>query len=175
MNRRFAGTYHLHFQGRKQTEKVTSYSRWLGRMSCQLMFVWFSTLKNEVICFSETSFHIRTIRRYIPGDVNFHNQRCKNLKSYLLFIQCYYGNKMKKCFIRVAFSTNEKWKKYFWTPEWRRWDNKVNRSQRNMMWYCVLDSDGSGQSKVTELCEYGKEHSGSTIRSDFLRFGLTLC
>jgi hypothetical protein len=39
-------------------------------------------LKMEVICFSETSVHIRTKQRYIPEYVNIHNHSCENLKSY---------------------------------------------------------------------------------------------
>jgi hypothetical protein len=46
-------------------------------------------------------------------------------------------------------------------------DNNVNGSQRNMVWYCVLDLDVSRQVKETEFCEYGKESFGSSIRSDF--------
>jgi hypothetical protein len=45
---------------------------------------WFSNLKMEGIRFSETTAHIRTIRRYIPEDGNFHNYRCENLKFYKL-------------------------------------------------------------------------------------------
>jgi hypothetical protein len=37
----------------------------------------------EAACSSETSVAFqRTPRRYTPADVNFHNQRCENLKSY---------------------------------------------------------------------------------------------
>jgi hypothetical protein len=43
-------------------------------------------LKMEVISSSETSFHIRTARRYIPQDGSIHNYRCKNLKSYKCMI-----------------------------------------------------------------------------------------
>jgi hypothetical protein len=35
--------------------------------------------------YSETTAHIRTTRRYIPEDVNIHNYRCENLKSYTNF------------------------------------------------------------------------------------------
>jgi hypothetical protein len=38
----------------------------------------------------------------------FNNYRCENLKSFLLFIKCYYGNKIKDDDVRVAFTTNEK-------------------------------------------------------------------
>jgi hypothetical protein len=45
----------------------------------------FLPLKMEVICSSETSVHVRTTRRYIPEDGDFHNYRCENLKSYIFF------------------------------------------------------------------------------------------
>jgi hypothetical protein len=44
---------------------------------------YFSALKMEAICFSETSVHIqRTTRRYIPDDSTLHSHRCENLKSH---------------------------------------------------------------------------------------------
>jgi hypothetical protein len=52
----------------------------------------------KVIRSSETSVHIRTTRRYIPEDRNFHfdNCRCENLKSYkMMSVYVYkelYGN-----------------------------------------------------------------------------------
>jgi hypothetical protein len=48
-------------------------------------FCWayFSTMKMEAICFSETSFETqRTTRRHIPEDDTLHNHGCENLKSY---------------------------------------------------------------------------------------------
>jgi hypothetical protein len=47
------------------------------------VLVWFSTLKMEVIRFSETSIHIWTTRRYIPEDSSIHNYRCENHKSFV--------------------------------------------------------------------------------------------
>jgi hypothetical protein len=47
---------------------------------------YFSTLKMEAICSSETSVDSqRTARRYtrIPEDGTLHNHRCENLKSYI--------------------------------------------------------------------------------------------
>jgi hypothetical protein len=37
----------------------------------------------EAVRFSETSVHMRTTRRYIPEDGNFHNHRFENLKLYI--------------------------------------------------------------------------------------------
>jgi hypothetical protein len=42
----------------------------------------FSTLKMQAIRSSETSVHIRFIRRHIPEDGNLHSYRRENLKSY---------------------------------------------------------------------------------------------
>jgi hypothetical protein len=45
---------------------------------------YFSTLKMEEICSSETSGATqRTTRRHIPEDDTLHNHRCENLKSYI--------------------------------------------------------------------------------------------
>jgi hypothetical protein len=87
-------TYHLYFQGRKpKPNKKPACIRWLGilqeilpnhGMRASFLLGWFSTLKMEVISFSETSGHIRTTRRYIPEEGNINNYRCKNLKSYIL-------------------------------------------------------------------------------------------
>jgi hypothetical protein len=42
---------------------------------------YFSTLKTEATCSSETSVDFQTC--YIPEDRTFHSRRCENLKSYL--------------------------------------------------------------------------------------------
>jgi hypothetical protein len=43
-----------------------------------------SILKIEETCSSETSVNLqRTMRRYIPEDINPHNHRSENLKSYI--------------------------------------------------------------------------------------------
>jgi hypothetical protein len=47
------------------------------------LFIWFSSLKIELIRFSETSVHIRTNWRYIPEDGNIHKHRCENFKCYV--------------------------------------------------------------------------------------------
>jgi hypothetical protein len=56
------------------------------RSACHLLVscpAYFSTLKMEVICSSETSVDFqRTTRRYIPEDSTLHNYRCENLKFY---------------------------------------------------------------------------------------------
>jgi hypothetical protein len=72
-------------------------SRMVGLLPSQLLHAgsllgWFSTLKMEVICFSETSVHIRTIWCYIPEDGNSHSYRCENLK--------YYKVKLSLCLIK---------------------------------------------------------------------------
>jgi hypothetical protein len=47
----------------------------------------FSTLKMEAICSSETSVATQeTTWRHIPEDDTLHNQRCENLKSYILLM-----------------------------------------------------------------------------------------
>jgi hypothetical protein len=48
------------------------------------LLVWFSAMKMEVICFSETSVHIRSARRYVPEDGSICNYRCENHKSALI-------------------------------------------------------------------------------------------
>jgi hypothetical protein len=46
---------------------------------------YFSTLRMESICYSETSVDFqRTTRRYIPEDSTLHNYRCGSLKYYKL-------------------------------------------------------------------------------------------
>jgi hypothetical protein len=58
---------------------------------------YFSTLKMEVIYFSEMSVDFpRTTRRYIPEEGTLHNHRCENLKSYILAGVCGYWNKLIK-------------------------------------------------------------------------------
>jgi hypothetical protein len=61
VNRRFRGTYHLHFQGRKIRLRGTSVSRWLQHAD-------FSTLKMEAIRSTDTSVHTRSTRCHIPED-----------------------------------------------------------------------------------------------------------
>jgi hypothetical protein len=63
-NRRFGGTYRLHFQGRKIRERRTSVGRWL-QSAAGSSLADFSTLKMEAIRFSETSVHTRSTRRHI--------------------------------------------------------------------------------------------------------------
>jgi hypothetical protein len=60
-------------------------SRWRTELvSCS---DYFSTLKMEAICSSETSVETqRTTRRYIPEDDTLHNHRSENLKSYIIFL-----------------------------------------------------------------------------------------
>jgi hypothetical protein len=81
VDRRFGGTYHLHVQGRKSAEQETG----LQQVARHLLHAALFTLKMEVIHSSETSVHIRTIRRYILEEGNLHNYRCQNLKSYIYY------------------------------------------------------------------------------------------
>jgi hypothetical protein len=57
-------------------------------MASHLLACWFLVRLNfdpedGVIRSSEISVHIRTARRYIPEEDNFHNYSCENLKSYI--------------------------------------------------------------------------------------------
>jgi hypothetical protein len=65
VNRRFGGTYRLHFQ-RRQISRARNQreNRWQADQSASRQ---------------------RTIRRYIPEDVTLHNHRCENFKSYKVF------------------------------------------------------------------------------------------
>jgi predicted metal-binding protein len=46
-----------------------------------------STLKMEALCSSETSVATQVAtRRHIPEDDTLHNHRCKNLKSYIIYL-----------------------------------------------------------------------------------------
>jgi hypothetical protein len=57
-----------------------------GGKLCSACSAYSSTLKMEVICFSETSVDFqRTARRYIPEYSTLHNHRCENLKSYIIY------------------------------------------------------------------------------------------
>jgi hypothetical protein len=57
-NRRFGGTYRLHLQGLLAT-----------CFHAGFLLAYFSTLKMEAICSSETTFHFQqTTRAYIPED-----------------------------------------------------------------------------------------------------------
>jgi hypothetical protein len=67
VNRRFGGTYRLHFHGRKIRERGTSVIRWL---------------QSSAICSSETSVHTRSTRHHIPEDGILHRHSRENLKSY---------------------------------------------------------------------------------------------
>jgi hypothetical protein len=67
-NRRFGRNY-LHLQSRKPAEQETRLQKILPShlLKAGFLFGLFSTLKTEVIISSETSFHIRTTRRYPRG------------------------------------------------------------------------------------------------------------
>jgi hypothetical protein len=81
VNRCFGETYHLHLQGqrinRARNQRKSNGKKWV---SCS---AYFSALKMEAICFSETSIDFqRTTRRYITEESTLRNYRCENLKSY---------------------------------------------------------------------------------------------
>jgi hypothetical protein len=70
--------------------------------ACLLVFAELisSTLKIEVICFSETSVNFqRTTRRYIPEDGTLHNHRCENLTSCTVLKLCF-GHRNIYCEVR---------------------------------------------------------------------------
>jgi hypothetical protein len=86
VNRRFGETYRLHLQGlkisrsRNQRKSKLCLPPAFTLASC---LPYFSTLKMEATCSSETSVNFqRTTRRYISEDSTLHNHRCENLKSF---------------------------------------------------------------------------------------------
>jgi hypothetical protein len=55
---------------------------------------YFSTLKMEVICSSETSVATQqTTRHHIPEDDTLHNHRCENLKSHVVSYRRFGGTR----------------------------------------------------------------------------------
>jgi hypothetical protein len=72
MSRHFGGTY--------QNSAELCLATWSRWFFARMIF----DLKMEAIGSSEMSVHIRTTRRYIPEDGNFHNYRCENLRSYII-------------------------------------------------------------------------------------------
>jgi hypothetical protein len=80
VNRRLGETYHLHLQGRRiSLRRNQRESRWQAELVyCS---AYFSTLRMEAICSSETSVDFQwNIRRSIPEDSTLNNHRCENLK-----------------------------------------------------------------------------------------------
>jgi hypothetical protein len=72
-------------------ERERKYQKYqiIGGSTCYhagfLLNLFFSTLKMEAICSSETLVDFRlATRRYIPEDKILHNHRCENFKSYIL-------------------------------------------------------------------------------------------
>jgi hypothetical protein len=61
VNRRFAGTYRLHLQGRRKSQQETSVK--------------------EMKVFETLVDIQRTTRNYIPEDGTLHNHRCEKLRS----------------------------------------------------------------------------------------------
>jgi hypothetical protein len=85
VKRRFGGTYRLHFQCRRISQR--RHQREAGSKQSWCMVVSSSayswTLYVEGRCSSETSVDFqRTKRRYITKDGILHNHRCDNLRSY---------------------------------------------------------------------------------------------
>jgi hypothetical protein len=66
------------FIAENQPSKNPACSRWLGgilsshMLHAGFLLGCFSTLKMEVIYYSEASIHIRTARHYVPEDDNIH-------------------------------------------------------------------------------------------------------
>jgi hypothetical protein len=104
VNRRFGGMYHLHFQGRKFRERITSASRWLQTEP---------PVKNTQLCVQSAAFCSRwflacgilypedgggTFLRNLgsqkiyttphPRRRHIHSHRCENLKSYKIILPC---------------------------------------------------------------------------------------
>jgi hypothetical protein len=94
VNRRFGGTLCIHLQGRISREWYQLVSRWLDlppALTLVSFLAYFSSIKMEAICSSETSVEFQqTTRRCIPVDRTVHNNRCENLKSYTLTEVCRY-------------------------------------------------------------------------------------
>jgi hypothetical protein len=81
LSRRFGGTCRLHLQGRRISQARNQHK------AGGFLLVYSSTLKRKATCSSETSVDFqRTTQHYIPEDINFHNYRCENLKSYIVHI-----------------------------------------------------------------------------------------
>jgi hypothetical protein len=85
VNRRFRGTYLLHFQCRKIRDRRTSVScrRLQPPAHAGSSLGNFSTMKMEALRSSETLVHRISTRRHIPEDGNPHSHRRENLKSYI--------------------------------------------------------------------------------------------
>jgi hypothetical protein len=72
--RRFGGTYGFHIQCRTVTQAVCRLLQQFSR------FIYFSGLKIEAICSSETSGFFLATRRYNSEERTFRSQRYENLK-----------------------------------------------------------------------------------------------
>jgi hypothetical protein len=79
---------------------------------------YFSTMKMEAICSSETSVDFqRTTRRHTPEDSTLHYHRCENLKSYKLYIHVFMGHRYDYnvyCTRRSKGSVIWSYRLYFW-------------------------------------------------------------
>jgi hypothetical protein len=122
VNRRFRGIHHLYLQSRRinRARNQRENSAWLclspafKLVSCS---VYSSTMKMEAIRSSETLVDFqRTTQRYIPGDSNFHNYRCENLKSYNIILDemgiwwiLKRGLQFDNCDYRWWFRVSETW------------------------------------------------------------------
>jgi hypothetical protein len=81
-NRRFEGTYRLHYQGDKNRRAGNNISsNW--QMQHDLRRADYSHLRMEAILFSETSVLTRATRRNMPADGILNSNSCENLKYYL--------------------------------------------------------------------------------------------
>jgi hypothetical protein len=106
VNRRFGGTYRLHFWGRWNK---LSFPPAFTLVSC---WPYFSTMNMEAICSSETSVYTqRTTRRYIPEDGTLHNlfmlAACSVLVSFLAYFVTLKMEVLRSCETSVDF--------FYWT------------------------------------------------------------
>jgi hypothetical protein len=80
----FGGTYRLHIQGRGVSKERNEHEISSKQISSCCLPAYYSTLKMEVICSSETlvDFH-RTTRRCNSRDINLRRHSCENLNPKL--------------------------------------------------------------------------------------------
>jgi hypothetical protein len=86
--RRFGGRYHFHLQGQRVSrEKITWKSMNWSKLAAWLLMVYFlayfSILKMEAICSSETCGSFRTTRRHIQYYSDLHSHHIENPKFHI--------------------------------------------------------------------------------------------